>query len=67
MLDYKQMTEEQLEHASEFYQREVDPLLTPITIDPGASFSPGAEQSAVPGAAAAQQAQERAPGPCWVC
>ena len=27
-----------MEHASEFYQREVDPLLTPITIDPAHPF-----------------------------
>ena len=38
VLDYKQMTDEQLEHATEFYQREVDPLLTPITIDPAHPF-----------------------------
>jgi polyphosphate kinase len=38
VLDYKDMTEAQLEHASQFYQREVDPLLTPITIDPAHPF-----------------------------
>lgn len=38
VLDYAQMTAEQLEHASDFYQREVDPLLTPITIDPAHPF-----------------------------
>jgi polyphosphate kinase len=38
VLDYKDMTGEQLEHASQFYQREVDPLLTPITIDPAHPF-----------------------------
>jgi polyphosphate kinase len=38
VLDYKDMSEEQLRHASDFYQREVDPLLTPITIDPAHPF-----------------------------
>ena len=38
VLDYKDMSEAQLEHASDFYQREVDPLLTPITIDPAHPF-----------------------------
>src|SRR6201997_4096393 len=38
VLDYEDMTGEQMEHASEFYQREVDPLLTPITIDPAHPF-----------------------------
>ncbi len=38
VLDYAHLTEEQLEHASEFYQHEVDPLLTPITIDPAHPF-----------------------------
>ena len=38
VLDYTLLTDEQLQHASEFYQREVDPLLTPITIDPAHPF-----------------------------
>jgi polyphosphate kinase len=38
VLDYEDMSEEQLRHASDFYQREVDPLLTPITIDPAHPF-----------------------------
>ncbi len=38
VLDYAQMTAAQREHASDFYQREVDPLLTPITIDPAHPF-----------------------------
>src|ERR1700709_2060832 len=38
VLDYPSMSPEQLEHASEYYQREVDPLLTPITIDPAHPF-----------------------------
>jgi polyphosphate kinase len=38
VLDYEDMSEEQLQHASDFYQREVDPLLTPITIDPAHPF-----------------------------
>lgn len=38
VLDYKDISEEQLEYASGFYQREVDPLLTPVTIDPAHPF-----------------------------
>ena len=38
VLDFAHMSEAQLKHASEFYQREVDPLLTPITIDPAHPF-----------------------------
>ncbi len=38
VLNYADMSAEQLEHASEFYQREVDPLLTPVTLDPAHPF-----------------------------
>lgn len=38
VLDYNQMSDKQREHASEFYQREVDLLLTPVTIDPAHPF-----------------------------
>lgn len=38
VLDYKQMSDEQREYTSEFYQREVDLLLTPVTIDPAHPF-----------------------------
>ena len=48
---------------SGYFQREVDPLLTPISIDPGASLSARAEQGALPGTAAEAQApQLRAAG-----
>ena len=38
VLDCAHMSEAQLKHASDFYQREVDPLLTPVTIDPAHPF-----------------------------
>ena len=38
VLDYKDLAGEQLEYATDFYQREVDPLLTPVTIDPAHPF-----------------------------
>ncbi len=59
VLDYKDLAGEQLGYATDFYQREVDPLLTPVTIDPAHPFPARAEQGAVPCPAAAQQAQTR--------
>ncbi len=38
VLDWDELDAQAREHASEFYQREVDPLLTPITIDPAHPF-----------------------------
>ncbi|MEG9431523.1 polyphosphate kinase 1 [Terriglobus sp. ADX1] len=38
ILSWKQLDEEALRHAAEFYEREVDPLLTPVTIDPSHPF-----------------------------
>ncbi len=38
VLDWKEMGEEAREFATDYYQREVDPLLTPITIDPAHPF-----------------------------
>ncbi len=38
VLDYASISGAQCEHATLFYQREVDPLLTPITIDPAHPF-----------------------------
>jgi polyphosphate kinase len=38
VLDCAQLNEAQRQHTVEFYQREVDPLLTPITIDPAHPF-----------------------------
>lgn len=38
VLDYEQLSDKQREYASEFYQREVDLLLTPVTIDPAHPF-----------------------------
>src|ERR1700748_1475238 len=38
VLDRENISEDQREYVSEFYQREVDPLLTPITIDPAHPF-----------------------------
>ncbi len=38
MLAWKDLEEEQREYAIRFYQNEVDPLLTPITIDPAHPF-----------------------------
>ena len=35
---WKDMDEASLRHAAEFYEREVDPLLTPVTIDPTHPF-----------------------------
>jgi len=38
MLAWKDLSDEQREYAVRFYQSEVDPLLTPITIDPAHPF-----------------------------
>ncbi len=38
VLNYRDIEETQCEEATLFYQREVDPLLTPITIDPAHPF-----------------------------
>lgn len=38
VLDWKELDEEAQEFARDYYQREVDPLLTPITIDPAHPF-----------------------------
>jgi len=38
LLTWTEMSEEAREYASRFYQSEVDPLLTPITIDPSHPF-----------------------------
>jgi polyphosphate kinase len=38
VLDWNEMGEEARAFASDYYQREVDPLLTPITIDPAHPF-----------------------------
>jgi polyphosphate kinase len=38
VLDWREMGEEAREFATDYYQREVDPLLTPITIDPAHPF-----------------------------
>ncbi len=38
MLEWKDLEDEQRDYAIEFYQSEVDPLLTPITIDPAHPF-----------------------------
>jgi polyphosphate kinase len=38
VLPWEDMDEEARRHATEFYQREVDPLLTPVTIDPTHPF-----------------------------
>jgi polyphosphate kinase len=38
VLDWQEMDEEAREFARDYYQREVDPLLTPITIDPAHPF-----------------------------
>jgi polyphosphate kinase len=38
LLTWAEMSEEAREHGSRFYQNEVDPLLTPITIDPSHPF-----------------------------
>ena len=38
MLAWKELSEEQRDYAIRFYQSEVDPLLTPITIDPAHPF-----------------------------
>ncbi len=38
VLAWKELAEEQREYAIRFYQTEVDPLLTPITIDPAHPF-----------------------------
>lgn len=38
ILSWKQLDDEALRHAAEFYEREVDPLLTPVTIDPTHPF-----------------------------
>lgn len=38
MLAWKDLSDEQRDHAVRFYQSEVDPLLTPITIDPAHPF-----------------------------
>ncbi len=38
VLDWKEMDEQAREFAHDYYQREVDPLLTPITIDPAHPF-----------------------------
>lgn len=38
IVSWKEMNEEGHRHAAEFYEREVDPLLTPVTIDPSHPF-----------------------------
>jgi polyphosphate kinase len=38
VLSWKELSSEAREHALEFYEREVDPLLTPVTIDPSHPF-----------------------------
>jgi polyphosphate kinase len=38
VLRWKQLSEEARAHALEFYENEVDPLLTPVTIDPSHPF-----------------------------
>jgi len=38
VLCWKELSSEAREHALEFYEREVDPLLTPVTIDPSHPF-----------------------------
>jgi len=38
VLEWSEMSEEAQHFASDYYQREVDPLLTPITIDPAHPF-----------------------------
>ncbi len=38
VLRWKQLNDEQREHTLRFYQAEVDPLLTPVTIDPSHPF-----------------------------
>jgi len=38
LVSWKQLDDGGLRHAAEFYEREVDPLLTPVTIDPSHPF-----------------------------
>ncbi|HZY61901.1 MAG TPA: polyphosphate kinase 1 [Edaphobacter sp.] len=38
ILAWEQLSEEARAHALEFYEREIDPLLTPVTIDPSHPF-----------------------------
>ena len=38
MLKWKQLDKAAREHALTFYEEEVDPLLTPVTIDPSHPF-----------------------------
>jgi polyphosphate kinase len=58
VLEWGEVDEAARAHALDYYQREVDPLLTPITIDPR-TLSPGPEQGALPGPAVAPQTQGR--------
>ena len=59
VLEWANVDEAARAHALEYYQREVDPLLTPITIDPAHPFPRVLEQGALPGVAPAPQAQRR--------
>ncbi len=55
LLEWNELGEEARAFAQGYFQREVDPLLTPIAIDPRAPFSARAQQGSLPGSAAPAQ------------